>query len=349
MNQDKSLLIEQRERSHKSLKSEGDSKQTREISPSLLFHISYYSNALGRLDNKNKLEKKSEEYRDFVRNNVKKVLNEIDSYTPFVKKVVVFDINVENTDIHEIDFRKYPTIDVRINEYSFHDEHPFRLTTKHRHSMMKEIENFDWFGYAEDDTLVTAETMKYIVENLDSFYTKKNNVFTIPRMVCNTQGEYFYSDIRKPSPQNGEYVIPENRFGACWVYSKGIMKDWIKSKSFLNFNYPNANGGIRVTMGTGYLEKNAYIPIDVKNKKPLIESVHLQYSWEYYFIHPKGYHTLKQDDLIATKTKTTSPQNLVSASTAEQDHMFGLILVGCIILVIFGALLLFLIYSEGKR
>lgn len=53
----------------------------------------------------------------------------------------------------------------------------------------------------------------------------------------------------------GEYVIPENRFGACWVYSKGIMKDWIKSKSFLNFNYPNANGGIRVKMGTRLLGK----------------------------------------------------------------------------------------------
>ena len=90
----------------------------------------------------------------------------------------------------------------------------------------------------------------------------------------------------------------------------------------------------------------------MKNKKPLIESVHLQYSGEYYFKHPKGYQTLKQDELIEsymTKTKTNSPQNSVSPSTAERDHMFGLILVGCIILVIFGALLLFLIYSERKR
>lgn len=264
---------------------------------SLLFHISYYSNSKERVDNKNNINKSSSVYRNFIIENIKKFLTEINLYTSFTKKVIVFDINIENKDIEKINFKEYPSLEIKVERYSFHEEHPFRLTTKHRLSMKKEIENFDWFGYSEDDTIITNKTMKYIVDHLDPFYIEEKKVFTIPRMVYNKEGEYFYSDIIKPSPLRGKCISPRNRFGACWVYSKKIMKDWILSPSFFNFNYPNRNGGIRVKMGSGYLEKVALIPMDRKKKEPLIESVHLGYSGDYYFRHNDGFHTLEKNKL----------------------------------------------------
>ena len=171
--------------------------------------------------NKNNIEKSSKEYRNFIIENIKKFLKEIDLYTSFTRKVIIFDINFENTDIDKINFIEYPTLEINIKKYSFYEEHPFRLTTKHRFNMKKEIENYDWFGYSEDDTIITNKTMEYIVENLNLFYKKERKVFTIPRMVYNKEGEYFYSDIIQQSPLRGEYTSPRNRFGACWVYRFG--------------------------------------------------------------------------------------------------------------------------------
>ena len=134
---------------------------------------------------------------------------------------------------------------------------------------------------------------------LRSFYKTENKVYTIPRMVYNKKGDYFYSDIIQPSAkQQKDYITPTNRFGACWVYSQQIMKEWIRNTSFLNFNHPNRDGGIRVKMGTGYLEKKAVVPIDKKKKEPCIKCIHLGYSGNYYFKHPKGYHTLAMKNLF---------------------------------------------------
>lgn len=260
----------------------------------LLFHIAYYMTNKKRLDNKNSINKASSEFNNHVFKGVCLFLKEINEYKGFSVKKVVLDVNEENSFLSKIDSSLYPSITLEINSYSFTEEHPFRLTTKHRLSMRHEIEDFDWFGYSEDDTIITKSSMEYIRDNLDKFYKKENKVFTIPRMVYNKKKEYFYSDIIKPSLPvfNKNYIIPTNRFGACWVYSKTIMKDWIKCKSFLNFNHVNKDGGIRVKMGTGFLEKSAVIPIYKEKKQPCIECIHLGYCGEYYFKHPRGYHTL---------------------------------------------------------
>lgn len=264
---------------------------------SLLFHISYYSNSMIRLDHKNCLDKCSDEYRNFTIENIKKLLHEINLYDFFFKKVIVFDINDENKDIYKIDFKEYPNLSIRINKYSFKKEHPFRLTTKHRLTMINEIENYDWFGYTEDDTLILKETVNYLFLNLPHFYKNEKKLFTIPRLVFDNDGEFFYSDIVKPSPLRSFYISPTNRFGACWIYSKEILKDWIQCPSFLNFDFPNQNGGIRVIMGSGFLEKIAIIPIDIKKKIPLLQCIHLGYSGKYYFKHKQGFHTLKINKL----------------------------------------------------
>lgn len=229
---------------------------------SLLFHISYYSNSKETFENKN----------------IKKILKEINLYTSFKKKVIIFDINSENKDIEKINFKDYPTLDINIEKHYFKEEHTFRLTTKHRFNMKKEIENFDWFGYSENNTIITNKTMKYIVENLNSFYKKERKVFSIPQMVYNKKSEKFYSDIIELSPLRKKYISPKKYFGACWIYSKEIMKDWIECHSFLNFSVQDSNEEIKVKMGSGFLEKVALIPINIDKKEPFIGFFNLGYS-----------------------------------------------------------------------
>lgn len=260
-----------------------------------LFHIAYYMTNKKRFDNKNNINKQGVEFNNHVLEGVCQFLKEIDSYEGFSVKKVVLDVNIENTMVSNINTNEYPTLDIEIHRFFFEKEHPFRLTTKHRLSMEKEIENYDWFGYSEDDTIIPKSSMDYIHKNLNPFYTKNNRIYTIPRLVFNKKKEYFYSDIVTPSPHQNNEVAPTNRFGACWIYSKQIMKDWIQHPSFFNFNHPNKDGGIRVKMGSGFIEKKAIVPVD--KKIPTIECIHLGYSGKYYFKHPRGFHTLPKKKL----------------------------------------------------
>jgi hypothetical protein len=45
------------------------------------------------------------------------------------------------------------------------------------------------------------------------------------------------------------------------------------------------------------MEGVGVMPRYIKKKEPLIESVHLGYSGDYYFEHNSGFHTLKKNKL----------------------------------------------------
>ena len=202
------------------------------MSEKLLMHIAYYMNPNERLDNKNGIDKSSKEFTDHVLSGVKRFLEEINLYEGFYQKDVIIDINIENADVLNINQSEYPNINIIINKYDFKDEHPFRLTTKHRLSMQNKINDYDWFGYSEDDTIIYKETIDFLQKNSSTLFEKENKVYTIPRLVYNQDNEYFYSDIIKPSKLiktvNGNAIEPSNRFGACWFYPKEIMNKWVK-------------------------------------------------------------------------------------------------------------------------
>tara|TARA_B100000927_G_scaffold277558_1_gene259312 strand:- start:1825 stop:2643 length:819 start_codon:yes stop_codon:yes gene_type:complete len=270
------------------------------MSKTLLMHIAYYMNPNKRLDNKNGIDKTSKEFTEHVLSGVLKFLKEINEYNGFSKKDVVLDVNVENEDISKIDESNYPDINLIINKHEFKDEHPYRLTTKHRLSMLNKINDYDWFGYSEDDTIIYKETIDFLLKKSVTLFETEKKVYTIPRLVYNLNNEYFFSDIKDPSKLiktvNGNAIEPTNRFGACWFYPKEIMNEWLKCNSFLNFDYPNSNGGIRVRMGWGIAEIKAIVPINSKNE-PEIKCVHLGYCGKYYFPHPNGFHKLPIDKI----------------------------------------------------
>lgn len=265
------------------------------MSQKLLMHITYYMNPSKRLDNKHGIDKSNREFTDHVLHGVMMFLDEINKYQGFSKKDVILDINSENEDATKINPKDYPNINLLIESFNFENEHPFRLSTKHRLSIQKKINDYDWFGYAEDDTIIFKETIDYLLDNSIKLLDNENKVYTIPRLVYNENNQYFYSDIKKPSKLiktiNGNAIKPDNRFGACWFYPKKIMDKWIKNKkSFFNFDNPR-NNDIRVEMGWGISEIDAIVPIN-SNNEPDIKCVHLGYCGKYYFPHPKGFHKL---------------------------------------------------------
>ena len=112
------------------------------MSQKLLMHIAYYMNPTKRLDNKHGMDKSSTEYTEHVLSGVIRFLEEINEYEGFCKKDVVLDVNVENEDVKKINLSNYPNINIDINTYDFKNEHPFRLTTKHRLSMKTKIDEY---------------------------------------------------------------------------------------------------------------------------------------------------------------------------------------------------------------
>jgi hypothetical protein len=273
---------------------------TSEQNETLLFHIAYYSSEIKREDNCLGHENKaSQEYNIHVFNGVKKFLDEINKYNNFSKIDVEIDANSENTYIKNLIKESYNNINLNITYYDFTSEHPFRLTTKHRFNMKKNINNYDWFAYSEDDTLITIETIDFLKDNSISLYNKENKVYTIPRVVYDLNNNYFFSDICHPSKKiicnNKLSAIPSQRYGACWFYPKIIMNKWINSSSFLDFNTNTSS--IRVKMAYGFTDLEAIIPISEKNE-PKIKCLHLGYCGKYYFKHKDGFHTLQFNKFI---------------------------------------------------
>lgn len=256
----------------------------------LLCHIAYYESDK-RVDSKNGIDKGSCAWKKHVFDGVQKTINEINKFTAFETIDVVIDVNSENKWVDKL-------TGACIKRYSFENEHPFLLTTKHRENIARNIDKYDYFMYIEDDTFVPNETMNCIVANTQEAWNR-NKVLTLARMVTplniEDKKKIFYSDIVKSFVKEKRpklrAVVPTSRFSASWVYSASIVKEWMKHPSFKDFSGALRDGGIRVDMGIGFKEKEAIVPVDAK-EKPLTICFHLGYCGKYYFKHPYGFHTL---------------------------------------------------------
>lgn len=248
-------------------------KQTKK---KILIHIPYYKNNVIKTDTI---------LTNHNFENIKKVLDKINSFKGFSQIDVVIDINKENDYVKKINKSNLKNLNIFVHTFDFTNEHPLRLTTKHRFDMKNKIKDYDWFAYIESDTTINNDTAEFLQNNLDNLYENNEKLYTIPRLVYDKSGKFFYSDITKKyeiiDSINGRAILPEQRFGGSWFYSKNIMIDWLKHKSFLDFDHPNLNGGIRVMMGIGFIEKIALIPIN-ENNIPKISCIHLGNSGKYY-------------------------------------------------------------------
>ena len=264
----------------------------------LLSHISYYSSNKREDERSNfnkifNISKGSYEWQEHIFKGVLNVICELNKYDFFDEIDIIIDANEENEWCDKLllktsDLKK---VNVEIKKYSFDEEHPFQLTFKHREDMLNKINDYDWFMYTEDDTIIPYVSMKNHFEKCEKLYMKKKLISCFNRLVYNEKQEFFHSDnikeVRSPlfiDEEIGYIAIPYQSYCACWCYPKMIMKDFIESdlwkKAGKNHNGP---GGVRVDSAYGYLPKKQVIILDDNQKNSVAWCVHLGLSGKYYF------------------------------------------------------------------
>lgn len=115
--------------------------------------------------------------------------------------------------------------------------HPFRLAWAHREHMVASLESYDWFLSVEGDTLVPGRAMAAQVALAPRLYERHNMLLGFTRVVNDTLGNCFYSDIVKPAASStivaldglGRFVTPTNTYAAVWAYPRDIMRAFVKS------------------------------------------------------------------------------------------------------------------------
>lgn len=215
---------------------------------SLLAHVTYYdSNATQKTAGASTSLKSSTGWRDFCFGAVAQMLDEIESgYSSFRRVHVVIDVNEGNE--YQEKLRAWPLrrsppasrVSIRVEEHS-KLSHPFRLAWMHRTNMGNSIESYDWFLYAEADTLVPARAMETQVALAHKLYERHGAILAFVRLCNDTQGRSFYSDITKPVPRSavaqlpglGAFVKPQNSYAAVWAYPRGVMRAFVRSEDWM--------------------------------------------------------------------------------------------------------------------
>ena len=209
----------------------------------LLAHITYFDNNSTRgVSSRTSTLKTSAYWRDFNFNAVIRLLDEMDrAYTDFASIDAVIDVNEDNAYRKRLrDWRSSSSsserrVDVTVAPHQL--SHPFQLAWKHRDHMAAVLERYDWFLSAEADTLVPGRAMATQVALAPRLYSQHNLLLGFTRVVNDTEGRSFFSDIVKSAPRSraftlqglGTFVDPTNTYAAVWAYPRRVMQGFMGS------------------------------------------------------------------------------------------------------------------------
>ena len=214
----------------------------------LLAHITYFDkNETKGVSGKTSALKTSAFWRDFNFKAVVRLLEEMEStYDAFKRVDVVVDVNEEHSyrdrlldwrGARHASSREASSSRVRIAIAAHRLTHPFQLAWKHREHMAASLDRYDWFLSAEADTLVTGRAMATQVALAPMLYERHTMLLGFTRVVNDTQGRCFFSDIVKSASRKsaftldglGTFVEPTNTYAAVWAYPRSVMKGFVAS------------------------------------------------------------------------------------------------------------------------
>ena len=112
---------------------------------------------------------------------------------------------------------------------------PFDLSWVHRDDMERRLSDYDWFMYAEEDTLVPAAAMQEAIRLAEPLYNATGRTLGFVRTVKKDNGREFYADMRRYVPRAwffrlpglGVFASPTFPFSAAWAYPRVIMRDFV--------------------------------------------------------------------------------------------------------------------------
>ena len=281
----------------------------------LLAHIAFFdpgTRASSSMDSAAELSSKigptskvSAFWRTFNYNAVTALLIEMDAaYNMFQTIDAVIDVNPSNGFQHLL--RSWPPNGgrrrVHVQVTVHHNmSHPFRTTWAHRAHMQAHLEQYDWFLYTEGDVFVPASAVLAQTQLALPLYTRRHRPLGFTRMVNDSRGRLFFSDIRRPvsrstafsEPSLGTFAQPDNAYAASWLYPQVVMRAFVQSHDW----YPvlRTTRGMREKAGVGW--RSAGIVVRVDDPAPL-RVFHVGKSGIFYPGNRHGFNSLPADQLV---------------------------------------------------
>jgi hypothetical protein len=246
-------------------------------------------------------------WRSFTFNAVVNLLNEMETgYTMFERVDAVIDVNSLNAFQQQLSVwtppgradaqrRVFVHVDVHHNL-----SHPFRTTWAHRKHVAAHLEAYDWFLYTEADVFVPAVAMRAQIEIAIPLFETRQRPLGFTRMVNNSFGELFFSDVRKPverstiftEPGLGTFGSPDNSYAATWAYPQRIMRHFMQSRDWLPVL--RTTQGMREKAGTGWRSGRVVVRLD---DVTALRVFHVGKSGVFYARHNRGFNTLPAERL----------------------------------------------------
>jgi hypothetical protein len=248
-------------------------------------------------------------WRTFNFNAVTLLLAEMEvGYTAFRRVDAVIDVNPKNAFQEQLRNWRLPLTDTRgagrvwvqvVAHYNL--SHPFRTTWAHRAHMQGQLERYDWFLYTEADVFVPGTSVLEQTRLALPLYARRQKPLGFTRMVNDTAGRLFFSDIRRPvtrssvfsEPGLGAFAPPDNSYAAAWMYPQLIMREFIRSRDWLPVL--RTIHGMRERAGRGW--GSAGIVVRVDDPAPL-RVFHVGKSGVFYNSNRRGFNTLPAQKLL---------------------------------------------------
>lgn len=231
----------------------------------LLVHITFFDNARNSTgSNRGSVTSKSSpEWREFNCRAVIEQLHEMEhKYTLFRRIDVIVDVNEGNRFAQRLPYRTsdaaegsrvHLQVDVHKNL-----SHPFRLAWAHRAHVEAHAEAYDWCMYTEADVFVPSRAIVAQFSLAEALYERRRLVVGFTRVVNNSAGNLFFSDIRVSAsrgdvvhvPGLGDFVEPPNTYAAAWAYPRTTMRRFLSSVDW--FPKLRSARGMRERAGWGW-------------------------------------------------------------------------------------------------
>lgn len=254
--------------------------------------------------------KASAQWRSFTFGAVTSLLMEMEMrYVMFEQVLAVIDVNPANTFQQDLLAWTPPAHGssrrVTVAVHAHHNlSHPFRTTWAHRIHMAANVEEYDWFLYSEADVFVPALAMRTQVELAWALYQRRHTSLGFTRMVNNSKGELFFSDIRQPvkrdsiftEPGLGTFGSPDNCYAASWAYPREMLKLFMQSNDWLPVL--RTSYGMRERAGLGWPSGGGVVRLD---DPASLRVFHLGKSGVFYMRHKRGFNTLPANRLVPSR------------------------------------------------
>lgn len=172
------------------------------------------------------------------------------AYEEFDGIDVFVDVNSENVFTQNLTVfgRSLRPSKLRLEVRVHKDVAPFRLACAHRSHMEAVLQSgneYDWFLYTEDDTLVPGRAMTAQLRMAQRVFAATNKTLGFVRVVNDSTGLVFYADAHRYTPEPeahmvhvpglGRFATPLNPYAASWAYPRSIMHEFVRSTAWRAF------------------------------------------------------------------------------------------------------------------